>query len=47
MVNQVVIIEGDPAYFGPCPPPGDAHRYKFTLYAVDTPIELDGEVIEI
>jgi phosphatidylethanolamine-binding protein (PEBP) family uncharacterized protein len=23
---------------GPCPPPGDAaHRYRFTLYAVDIP----------
>ena len=22
-------------YFGPCPPPGKAHRYRFTLYALD------------
>lgn len=22
-------------YGGPCPPPGRAHRYKFTLYALD------------
>lgn len=24
------------AYGGPCPPPGKAHRYIFTLYALDT-----------
>jgi len=24
-------------YGGPCPPPGPAHRYIFTLYAVDLP----------
>jgi hypothetical protein len=23
-------------YAGPCPPPGKAHRYVFTLYALDT-----------
>jgi Raf kinase inhibitor-like YbhB/YbcL family protein len=29
---------GDAAYGGPCPPPGDgAHRYFFTLAALDTP----------
>jgi phosphatidylethanolamine-binding protein (PEBP) family uncharacterized protein len=22
-------------YFGPCPPPGDWHHYKFTLIATD------------
>ncbi len=22
-------------YFGPCPPPGKAHRYRITLYALD------------
>ena len=41
------IIEGEPQYFGPCPPPGEPHRYKFTLYAVDTPIELEGGVSTI
>jgi Raf kinase inhibitor-like YbhB/YbcL family protein len=24
-------------YGGPCPPPGNAHHYVFTLYALDTP----------
>jgi phosphatidylethanolamine-binding protein (PEBP) family uncharacterized protein len=29
---------GRTGYGGPCPPPGDAaHRYIFTLYAVDVP----------
>jgi Raf kinase inhibitor-like YbhB/YbcL family protein len=26
---------GSPAYGGPCPPPGLAHHYVFTLYALD------------
>ncbi len=26
---------GRAAYFGPCPPPGPAHHYIFTLYALD------------
>lgn len=33
---------GDRGYFGPCPPDRE-HRYDFTLYAVDTRLELDGE----
>ncbi|MFH1664864.1 MAG: YbhB/YbcL family Raf kinase inhibitor-like protein [Candidatus Omnitrophota bacterium] len=28
-------------YEGPYPPPGPAHRYIFTLYAVDTVLDLD------
>lgn len=32
-------------YFGPCPPAGDApHRYRLTLYALHTPIELDSRM---
>lgn len=27
-------------YGGPCPPPDEVHRYHFTLYAVDSLIEL-------
>ncbi|HEY1868445.1 MAG TPA: YbhB/YbcL family Raf kinase inhibitor-like protein, partial [Candidatus Cybelea sp.] len=26
---------GKPGYYGPCPPPGPAHHYTFTLYALD------------
>ncbi|MBK6531309.1 MAG: YbhB/YbcL family Raf kinase inhibitor-like protein [Deltaproteobacteria bacterium] len=28
---------GTGAYGGPCPPPGPAHRYRFSVYALDTP----------
>lgn len=28
-------------YSGPCPPPGPAHRYRFTLYALDTMLALE------
>jgi Raf kinase inhibitor-like YbhB/YbcL family protein len=27
-------------YGGPCPPPGKAHRYCFTIYALDRPLGL-------
>lgn len=27
-------------YGGPCPPPGRPHRYQFTLYALDQPLDL-------
>lgn len=28
-------------YGGPCPPSGPAHRYRFTLYALDAPIRVE------
>jgi len=27
-------------YFGPCPPKGSPHHYRFTLYALDTTLDL-------
>ena len=27
-------------YGGPCPPRGPAHRYRFTVYALDKPLDL-------
>ena len=31
---------GDLGYGGPCPPPGPAHHYIFTLYALDAKLNL-------
>ena len=36
---QVVNSSGEAAYAGPCPPSGE-HRYRFTVYALDTPTGL-------
>lgn len=35
---------GKIGYGGPCPPPGQPHRYRFTLYALDQPLELEAGV---
>lgn len=32
---------GAPGYFGPCPPPGPAHRYIFTLFALGSAPDVD------
>ncbi len=29
---------GNLSYQGPCPPPGAPHRYRFNVYALDTPL---------
>ena len=31
---------GDVSYGGPCPPRGENHRYFFSLYALDAPLDL-------
>ncbi|MBI2845282.1 MAG: YbhB/YbcL family Raf kinase inhibitor-like protein [Chloroflexi bacterium] len=32
---------GEIGYFGPCPPPGETHPYRFTLYALDITLDLE------
>ena len=32
---------GRVGYGGPCPPPGPAHHYLFSLYALDQPLDLN------
>ncbi len=31
---------GENKYGGPCPPPGNSHRYFFKIYALDTKLEI-------
>jgi Raf kinase inhibitor-like YbhB/YbcL family protein len=31
---------GKIGYYGPCPPPGKAHRYFFRVYAIDSKLDL-------
>ena len=31
---------GKIGYGGPCPPPGPSHHYRFSLYALDQPLDL-------
>jgi hypothetical protein len=31
---------GEIGYLGPCPPPGRPHRYRFTIYALDSTLTL-------
>jgi Raf kinase inhibitor-like YbhB/YbcL family protein len=33
-------------YGGPCPPGGQTHRYSFTLYALDIPLDLESGAIK-
>ena len=35
---------GNTSYGGPCPPPGDPHRYFFKLYALDTMLALTSDI---
>jgi Raf kinase inhibitor-like YbhB/YbcL family protein len=34
---------GETWYRGPCPPEGEEHEYRFTVYAVDTVIDISGD----
>jgi Raf kinase inhibitor-like YbhB/YbcL family protein len=41
------VVEGEPAYRGPCPPSGDPHHYRFTLYALDEHVTLEPGAADI
>jgi Raf kinase inhibitor-like YbhB/YbcL family protein len=38
--RQGINDAGKIGYYGPCPPPGRPHRYRFTLYALDKELDL-------
>ena len=44
---QIVNGYGEVGYGGPCPPPDHTHTYAFTLYALDTKLDLpDGATVD-
>lgn len=38
--NQGINDYGRPGYTGPCPPPGESHRYMFRVYGLDTMLDI-------
>ena len=44
MPQAAVSDFGETAYNGPCPPPGDRHRYQFSNYALDAVLDRGPEV---
>jgi hypothetical protein len=38
---------GEKKYQGPCPPPGQLHHYYFSIYALDTELNLPDETTEV
>jgi Raf kinase inhibitor-like YbhB/YbcL family protein len=38
-IEQLANSRGERAWTGPCPPPGETHRYRFTVYALPGPVQ--------